>query len=153
PDNTNGGSYASQEPADKKQRVEKLLPQVFCWARDAGAMQPLTSGVGKGDWSSLEKLSTMEEIELEGSDVICFHNYDKPEEFEKRVKWLQAFHRPLICTEFMARGNGSTFAGTLPIAKRENVGAINWGLVAGKSQTFLPWDSWNNPYTDRQPAI
>jgi hypothetical protein len=33
------------------------------------------------------------------------------------------------------------------------VAAINWGLVAGKTQTFLPWDSWKNPYVDRDPAI
>jgi Cellulase (glycosyl hydrolase family 5) len=153
PDNTNGGSYHSEEPADKVERVETLLPQVFRWAREAGATQPLTSGVWKGDWSVPGTLSPTEKIQLENSDVISFHNYDPPEEFEKRVKWLQAFHRPLICTEYMARGNGSTFAGTLPIAKREHVAAINWGLVAGKAQTFLPWDSWEHPYTDREPAV
>ena len=37
--------------------------------------------------------------------------------------------------------------GILPIAKRHNVGAFNWGLVAGKTQTYLPWDSWDHPYT------
>ena len=35
----------------------------------------------------------------------------------------------------------------MPIAKRYNVGAINWGLVAGKTQTYFPWDSWDHPYT------
>lgn len=153
PDNKNGGSYASQEPVDKVERVLALLPRVFEWAREEGATQPLTSGVWNGDWSSAEKLEAMERIQLENSDVISFHNYDKPEEFEKRVKWLQALHRPLICTEYMARGNGSTFEGILPIAKREHVGAINWGLVAGKSQTYLPWDSWEHPYTDREPEV
>jgi hypothetical protein len=53
----------------------------------------------------------------------------------------------------MARGNGSTFQGTLPIAKKYKVAAMNWGLVAGKTQTYLPWDSWAHPYTDRQPAV
>jgi hypothetical protein len=33
------------------------------------------------------------------------------------------------------------------------VAAINWGLVAGKTQTFLPWDSWDKPYRRRQPSI
>jgi hypothetical protein len=153
PDNTNGGSYAKGEPPDKVRRVLTLLPQVFQWARQAGATQPLTSGVWKGDWSSTEKLGPTEKIQLENSDVISFHNYDKPEELEKRVKWLQAYHRPLICTEYMARGNGSTFEGTLPILKRENIAAINWGLVAGKTQTYLPWDSWQRPYIDREPAM
>jgi len=154
PDNGNGGSYAAGEAPDKLQRVLVLLPQVFRWAREAGATQPLTSGVWKdGNWGTFEKLSAMEKIQIENSDVISFHSYEKPEEFERRVKGLQSYHRPLICTEYMARGNGSTFEGTLPILKRENIGAINWGLVAGKSQTYLPWDSWEHPYTDREPAI
>jgi hypothetical protein len=154
PDNGNGGSYAKADAPDKVQRVLTLLPQVFQWARQAGATQPLTSGVWKdGNWGEFEKLSPMEKIQIENSDVISFHGYDKPEEFERRVKGLQNYHRPLICTEYMARGNGSTFEGTLPILKRENIGAINWGLVAGKTQTYLPWDSWEHPYTDREPAI
>lgn len=154
PDNTNGGSYASQEPADKVKRVESLLPQVFRWAREAGATQPLTSGVWKdGNWAPPGKLSPMEKIQIDNSDIISFHSYEKPPEFERRVKLLQTYHRPILCTEYMARGNGSTFEGTLPIAKREHVGAINWGLVAGKSQTYLPWDSWKHPYTDHEPAV
>ncbi|MFV3873407.1 hypothetical protein ACNJLC_20115, partial [Mycobacterium tuberculosis] len=31
-------------------------------------------------------------------------------------------------------------------AVQHNVGAFNWGLVAGKTQTYLPWDSWDHPY-------
>jgi hypothetical protein len=53
----------------------------------------------------------------------------------------------------MARGNGSTFDGSLPVAKKYNVGAINWGLVAGKTQTYYPWDSWERPYVRTQPTI
>jgi len=153
PDNTNDGSYASSEPRNKVELVLELLPKAFEWARAAGATQPLTSGVWKGDWSSPEKLGRMEKIQLAFSDVISFHSYDKPEVFEKRVLSLQQYHRPILCTEYMARGNGSTFQGTLPIAKKYHVAAINWGLVAGKTQTYLPWDSWKNPYTNREPAV
>jgi hypothetical protein len=53
----------------------------------------------------------------------------------------------------MARGNKSTFSGTLPVAMKYKVAAINWGLVAGKTQTWLPWDSWTKPYVGREPAI
>jgi Cellulase (glycosyl hydrolase family 5) len=153
PGNGNTGSYASQEAKNKTEIELSLLPRVFEWARSVHPTQPLTSGVWKGDWSELSKLAPMEKIQLGMSDVISFHNYDKPEEFEKRVHWLQQYRRPLICTEYMARGNGSTFQGTLPIAKKYDVAAINWGLVAGKTQTYLPWDSWQHPYTDRQPAV
>ena len=153
PDNMNTNSYGSQEPKNKVDLVLKLLAQVFAWARDVGVEQPLTSGVWKGDWSSDEKLSPMERVQLENSDVISFHNYDEAAEFEKRIQWLQRFHRPVLCTEYMARGNGSMFDGSLPIAKRYKVAAINWGFVAGKTQTYLPWDSWQKPYVDRQPMV
>jgi len=153
PDNLNTSSYGSKEPAGKVSRVLTLLPMTFAWARSANPTQPLTSGVWKGDWSTNEKLSPMEKIQLDESDVISFHNYDQPVEFAKRIEWLQRYHRPLLCTEYMARGNKSTFEGSLPVAKKYRVAAINWGLVAGKTQTFLPWDSWKKPYVDREPAI
>lgn len=153
PDNLNARSYGSREPKNKVDLVLALLPQVFAWSREAGAQQPLTSGVWKGDWSSDQKLSPMERAQLESSDVISFHNYDDAAEFEKRIQWLQRFKRPILCTEYMARGNGSTFQGSLPIARKYNVAAINWGFVAGKTQTYLPWDSWQKPYIDREPAV
>lgn len=152
PSNTNQGSYEKGEPANKQDLVDALLPKVFSWARAAGATQPLTSAVWEGEWSEPEKLRAIAKIQLELSDVISFHNYDKPEEFEKRVNWLQVYHRPILCTEYMARGNGSTFQGILPLAKKHHVAAYNWGLVAGKTQTYLPWDSWQKPYTDHLPA-
>jgi hypothetical protein len=153
PDNGNDGSYQDLEPKNKNELVLALLPRAFAWARAAHPTQPLTSGVWKDDWSVPEKLGPGAKIQIELSDVISFHSYDKPEVFEKRVLSLQQYHRPRMCTEYMARGNGSTFLGTLPIAKKYNVAAINWGLVAGKTQTYLPWDSWQHPYTDREPAI
>jgi hypothetical protein len=153
PDNTNTNSYGTLEPKNKVELVLALLPQVFAWAREAGAEQPLTSGVWRGDWSADDKLSPMERVQLENSDVISFHNYDNGAEFEKRIKWLQRYRRPILCTEYMARGNGSTFQGSLPIAQKYKVAAINWGFVAGKTQTYLPWDSWQKPYVDREPPV
>ena len=137
----------------KVARVEELLPKVFAWARSVHPVQPLTSGVWKGNWSDAAKESTTTKIQLAESDVITFHNYGWPEEFEARILELKPLGRPIICTEYMARGNGSTFDGSLPVAKKYNVGAINWGLVAGKTQTYLPWDSWQRPYVLTQPTI
>ena len=90
---------------------------------------------------------------MENSDVISFQNYDGPQEFEKRVKWLQAYGRPVICTGFLARNQGNTFEAILPIALKYDVGVISGDLVQGKTQMWLPWDSWLQPYTDRQPAV
>jgi hypothetical protein len=153
PNNKNSGSYAEGEPPNKFDLVLALLPKVFAWAREAGATQPLTSGVWEGDWSSPEKLGPTEKIQLELSDVISFHNYAPPEDFEKHVRWLRQYHRPLLCTEYMARPTGSTFEAILPLAKKEHVAAINWGLVAGKTQTYYPWASWQHPYAGREPTV
>ncbi|BDI31688.1 hypothetical protein CCAX7_37390 [Capsulimonas corticalis] len=153
PDNTNATSYGDKEPANKVDLVAALLPQAFAWARSANPKQPLTSGVWMGDWSSPDTLSATEKIQIAESDVISFHNYGPAEDFAKRVQQLEQYGRPLLCTEYMARGAGSTFQGSLPIGKEHRVAMINWGLVAGKTQTFLPWDSWEKPYTDRDPEI
>jgi Cellulase (glycosyl hydrolase family 5) len=153
PSNKNGGAYGKQEPKDKQQRVQALLPKVFEWARSVHPSQPLTSGLWEGDWSSPEKLDPISRIQYEESDVLSFHNYSWPEDFEEHVRWLEAYHRPILCTEFMARSAGSTFDTILPVAKRHHVAAINWGLVAGKTQTYLPWDSWQRPYVVYQPLI
>jgi hypothetical protein len=153
PDNANDSSYGKTEPKNKSDLVLQLLPQVFAWARSARPIQPLTSGVWRGDWTSVDKMPPMARVQIEQSDVISFHNYGWPEQFEKRIQELQQFHRPIICTEYMARGAGSLFDTVLPVAKKYHVGAINWGLVAGKSETYLPWDSWQRPYVERPPTI
>jgi hypothetical protein len=153
PDNTNNSSYGKQEPTNKVDLILALLPDVFQWSRSVNPSQPLTCGIWKGDWSTHDKLAPIEKVQVDQSDVVSFHNYDGPQEFEKRVKWLQPYGRPMLCTEYMARGNGSTFQGTMPIAKQYKVAAYNWGFVVGKTQTNLPWDSWQKPYTDREPTI
>jgi hypothetical protein len=151
PDNDGGGNYPRHR--EKQKYVELLLGQVFEWARSKNPVQPLTSGLWKGDDWSYEKLGAIEKIQVDQSDVISFHDYNWPESFDRRAKQLQKYGRPLLCTEYLARGNGSTFDGTLPLGKKLNIAMINWGLVDGKSQTRLPWDSWKKPYTSDEPTI
>jgi len=151
PDNSGGGNYPPDP--DKLANVEILLPQVFAWTRGADPLQPLTSGVWQhNDWSTA-KLTTIESIQIEQSDVISFHDYGWPEQFLRRVTMLEAYGRPILCTEYMARGQGSTFDGSLPVGKARDVGMVNWGFVDGKTQTRLPWDSWKKPYTNEEPQI
>jgi hypothetical protein len=140
--------YRKVERSDKQELVADLLPQVFNWARAAGPRQPLTSGVWQGEWSDQQRRSAIAEIQLQNSDIVTFHSYAKPSGFDNRVDELASWGRPILCTEYMARPEGSTISGILPVAKQRNVGVFNWGLVAGKSQTYYPWDSWDHPYTD-----
>jgi len=152
PDNTNNSSYGKQELPDKARYVLPLLQQSFAWARSVNPSQPLTSAVWAGNWSSDATLKPIEKVQLEQSDIISFHNYEAPQELEKCIRWLQRYDRPILCTEYMARGNGSTFEGSLPIMKKYKVGAWCWGLVDGKTQTIYAWDSWKKTYIAK-PAL
>jgi hypothetical protein len=154
PDNHGPPEYAANEAQDKVGHVAKLLPEVFAWARSRHPIQPLTSGVwNHDDWTPNGPLTPVERIQLSQSDVISFHDYNWPEKLEARITQLKQYGRPIICTEYMARGAGSTFDGSLPVGKRANVGMINWGFVVGKTQTNFPWDSWQRPYTLQQPTV
>lgn len=111
-----------------------LLKKIFGWARSVHPSQPITAGI----WYDNKELN---EFQLDNSDIITFHNYNKAEDMEGEIKTLMARGRPVICTEYMARTNHSTFETHLPILKKYNVGAINWGFVSGKSNTIFPWGS------------
>ena len=152
PDNTNNSSYGRFEAYDKVQQVSNLLQKVFMRTRSTNPSQPITSGIWAGDWSNADSLKPIEKMMVEQSDIISFHNYDSGEEIEKRIQWLQRYNRPIICTEYMSRGNGSTFEGSMPVAKKYKIAMFNWGLVSGKSQTIFPWDSWSKKYTT-QPDL
>lgn len=146
PDNPNILSYGAVElrPEVKDPAAVALLRKAFDWARAMAPVQPITAGVwaGKGEWGNPDALSPMNELMLTESDVVSFHSYDPPEAVREQVSDLGRYGRPVLCTEYMARSVGSTFQGVLPIFDEEEVGAYNWGLVAGPSQTIYAWTSW-----------
>ena len=151
PDNEGGGNYPLQ--VGKQQLVAALIEDSFRWARAQDPVQPLTSGVWQHESWAPAALSAIEKRQLTQSDVISFHDYSWPETFARRVRQLASLGRPVLCTEYMARGNGSTFDGSLPLGKKEGVAMFNWGFVDGKTQTRLPWDSWQKPYMSGEPPI
>ncbi|PAK91272.1 1,4-beta-xylanase [Stenotrophomonas rhizophila] len=155
PDNPGGGNYMDKQLKGEQERIAELLPKIFDWARAKKPTQPLTSGVWIGDdWSpGAASLTAIQRTQLDRSDVITFHNYEQPEAFVSRVAQLKKYGRPLICTEWLARGAGSNVDTILPIARRENIGMINWGFVDGAIQTRFPWDSWQRPYTMEPPTV
>jgi hypothetical protein len=157
PDNTNDSSYGVNKLKTELDKQKKhaltleLLTKVFAWAREADPSQPLTSGVWRGDWSADDKLTPIEKLQLDNSDVVTFHSYDPLDELKKRVESLRRLGRPLWCTEYMARPRGSTFDPMLAYFKQEKIGAHCWGFVAGKTNTIYPWDSWQRQYTAEPP--
>jgi hypothetical protein len=153
PDNANFTSYGPKSKTPdldyktKSKRAAELLQKAFRWAREVDPSQPLTVGVWTGaGW--VENPKGVALLSLQHSDVISFHSYSGPEPTRKIVQRLARYGGPLICTEYMARSAGSTFETILPIFAEHRVGAINWGLVAGKSNTIYPWKSWQKPFSD-----
>ena len=112
-----------------------LLSEIFKWGREINPDQPLSAGV----WA--KNLTDLNTFQLANSDVITYHNYDKEPEHEEAIDTLKNYGRPLICTEYMARTRGSLFKNIMPLLKENNVGAINWGFVSGKTNTIYAWDT------------
>lgn len=138
--------YKDVELKNKREAATQLLIKSYEWAREAKPTQPLTSGVWIGNWPDHKKLSITEKVSIEYSDVISFHNYGNLEAMKKCVENLSRYNRPMLCTEYMARGMKSTFDPVMGYLKEKKVGAYNWGFVSGKSQTIYPWDSWEKEY-------
>jgi len=118
---------------------EKSLPLVensFVWAREVNPSQPITVGAYQ---TNLAEPTPQRFMEL--SDIITFHSYENADDARVKIEICQKFNRPVICTEFMIRSSTSDFFGFLPLFAELNVGWYNWGLVAGKTQTYMPWES------------
>ena len=136
-----------QDPDRYGYRSFPLLKDIFSWARKVDPSQPLTAGI----WSN--KLGDMNLWQIDHSDIVTYHTYAPLDSHQELVDTLKAYGRPMICTEYMARTEGSTFQTILPMLRRENIGAINWGLVAGKSNTIFPWSTMNDPCPTEEPEV
>jgi hypothetical protein len=127
--------YNEPGNSGKLESTIPLLTAEIKWVREANPEQPIT--IGLWDWN-YEKLNA---IQIANSDVITYHNYEEPQWHERTINLLKVHGKPLICTEYMARTRNSRFSNILPLLKKENVGAINWGFVAGKTNTKYAWDT------------
>src|ERR1700681_2430244 len=117
PTHTNDSIFPGAEALGKADLVLALVPRVFGWARAAGASQPLTSAlwIPEDDWSSERRMKPIERIQISQSDIVSFHNYQNPSEFQRHLRLLMRYRRPIILSEYLARSFGSTIEGILPI--------------------------------------
>lgn len=137
--------YNEPGNTDKLTSSMPLLKNVFAWARKVNPSQPLSVGLWRWDFEELN------EFQVANSDVLTYHDYEDEKWHLRVVELLKTHGRPMICTEYMARTRGSLFESTLPMLKEKKVGAINWGLVAGKTNTIY---AWNTPIPDgSEPKI
>jgi hypothetical protein len=121
-----------------------LVEAVFGWARAARPAQPLTVGA----WADFA--GAFSQRLMGWSDVITFHGYDRREGIEAKLRLCAQHDRPVLCTEWLLRQGGNRWETLLPLFRERRIGAYNWGLVAGRTQTYLPWGS--TPGTP-EPAV
>lgn len=120
-----------------KERAIPVLEELFETVRALHPVQPLTAELFSGlpEGRPLEP----ERVALELSDVISFHCYLPFREFCRQIDYLRQYDRPLLCTEWLNRLNGSGIREIFPLLYAEDIGSWCWGFVVGKTQTNEPW--------------
>jgi len=140
---------------DKREKALMLAERTFRIAREADPSQPLTvdcvfRGCGhsvqkvdpanpdpvefNGDEFEMLKQSPIAKLALAESDVNSFHYYGALDHLPDYIKGLQAYQRPIMCTEWMARVvPEQNFMLMLPEFKKFNIHSYSFGLVAGRT--------------------
>ena len=135
---------------EKIATATELVATVFDWARKVAVTQPLTVGVWEYDKDGQVATNSLNQLIIDQSDIISFHCYEPREKLTAVINALTTHGRPLLCTEWLARSAGST-VDLLSVFKDAGVGAINWGLVDGRTQTRFPWRSWAERVNNDEP--
>jgi hypothetical protein len=112
-----------------------LMEACFAWARVVSPTQPLTVA----PWADFNSPFSRRMMEL--SDVVSLHAYDEPESVRNKLALCAGYQCPMLCTEWLRRQVGNSFASVAPLFAERKVGWYHWGLVAGRTQTYMPWGS------------
>jgi len=125
------------EPGNSNMSDKSLpLVEAVCrWARAARPTQPLTIG----PWDNLDSRFSRRLMQL--SDVVSFHGYEPLQGVKRKLGICREYDRPILCTEWLHRQGGNTVTSILPTLQVQRVGCCNWGLVFGRTQTYMPWGS------------
>lgn len=122
--------------------AHELMENAFRWAREEDPEQPLTVCA----WRLPPEVENetffqhpLDQAALALSDVVSFHAYTNTPRMVAIIGQLQKLGRPIFCTEWLARHVGSTIEEQLPLMYATHIAPYQWGLVRGKTQTWLPW--------------
>ena len=112
-----------------------LVALTFEWAREMKPSQPLTTCL----WDNFNSEKSQMLIDI--SDIVSFHGYDANSGLEEKIRRCGETGRPVVCTEWLFRQGSNTPQNVLPLFKEHRVGAYNWGLMEGRTQTYMHWGS------------
>ncbi len=139
--------YNEPGNAERDKLTLPKLKHIFGIIREINPSQPLTAGAWRVKPDADTLCSEVEMFAIENSDIISYHCYGDYLKQVKVIKRLKEFGRPLINTEWLARSFNNNVREAFPLYYLENVGCYNWGFVAGKYQTYEPWESmWKKYY-------
>ena len=152
-DQPNSLSYLEVElpPEQKTAQALALMQRTETWVRALEPTQPLTTGLfAERSWGPEDELDPIVDFMIHHSDILSFHSYADAPTVAPKLDDLEAWGRPIWCTEYMGRPQ-STFDDLLPAFRQRQVGAFSWGLVSGRTQTIYPWVTWVVPLPDGEP--
>ena len=134
------------EPGNGNRRKPEhvaLIRRLFELAWKIDPVQPLAADVWAGHYGMSPKDANKSQV-LAGelSDIISYHCYGDYETQVRILSKLKRFYgRPLVNTEWLARIKHNDVFTAYPLYFIEGVGCTCWGFVAGKYQTYEPWES------------
>lgn len=102
--------------------------------------QPLCADVWSSDMRGARASNTIEQRALELSDVISFHQYGGFDTMVGEIEQIKTLGRPALNTEWLHRIFHNNVENMYPLFYLEKIGSYNWGFVAGKYQTYEPWE-------------
>ena len=125
--------------------------------REIDPIQPITAAVFRftPDFHTFSPEKDLDEIQLyalEISDIVSFHHYGCYEDALMLIHKLKALGRPIVCTEWLARCTRNTVQEMFPLFFLEKIGCYCWGFVAGKYQTYEPWNAIWDLY-EKDPGL
>ena len=130
------------------------LKKIFEIAREIDPIQPLTVAVWRLRGEMKTPLSEVEQYALDNSDIISYHYYEGFLEHVKLIKRLKQEGRPIINTEWLGRCLHNNVFDVFPLFYLEKIGCYNWGFVAGKYQTYEPWEgTWDRYNSGEQRDV
>lgn len=138
---------------NRNDRTLKDMRELFELAWKIDPQQPLAADVWTLNSASPDARHAVERLAGDLSDIISYHLYANFREQKKTIDLLRArWGRPLVNTEWLARISGDDVATSYPLFAQERVGNTCWGLVAGKYQTYEPYESmWKTQFEYRRP--
>ena len=141
------------EPPNKLELTLKLLPKSLrlgAIGRSVAAahVRPLA----RGTWHDRAKLTPIEQLQLDQSDVISFHSYDDAAKMKTRVEKLRTVQPPAPLHGIHGPPDGSTFDPILGYFKQRTSAPTTGASSPARRNTIYPWDSWEKPYAAEPPV-